>query len=534
MRSKVWFKMILVAVLVAAVRLLDSAYEKLQNLRSDKKMKALRSMVALLALVIGLSGVVLVGETVKAEAMVYLGWDKTLSPPFDIKDTKYSNIPPVVTSYAEVDLPTGRAEVFNAVVAVPPIPTENEAWAKVGVTFSVQQGGYPSSSLNATIELCYSWNGYLGVAGGFARSEAWIYGKFSPMVSETTLKHWLVEYVGYITPNGSECTWLYSGPLAAGQTYYAYIRLRTYELTSLGNPIGDFGTLLGQNDTRNVTLYAVKITWVNHVPNTPTITGPTSGTVGTTYTYSVQGTDPDGQYLKYTVDWDDGSTYTTPTSYPSGTAVSVSHTWSKPGTYYVKVRSIDVYNAPSPWWSPLTVVINPPPPNLVKNPSFEYWTPGGAPVDWVVVGGSVIHKKGPPAPAGSYFARLGGDRATGEYGYDKPAEIYQDIGVAAGGYKLSFQAKGRNNPYDAWRAYAIVEWHIYNIQTGKETVVTETYPIHSGSNDTQGLANWKLFAISLHTPSTGPKEEVGKVTIWFKRASWGHLDIDDVYFGKQP
>jgi hypothetical protein len=44
---------------------------------------------------------------------------------------------------------------------------------------------------------------------------------------------------------------------------------------------------------------------------------------------------------------------------PSGTTVSVPWSWDNPGTYYVKVRAKDIYEAWSDWSPPLTVIINP-------------------------------------------------------------------------------------------------------------------------------------------------------------------------------
>ena len=92
-------------------------------------------------------------------------------------------------------------------------------------------------------------------------------------------------------------------------------------------------------------------------PNTPsTPSGPTSGKVGVSYTYTTSTTDPDGDQVKYTFDWGDG-TYTTTGYYNSGDTASASHSWSKTGTYEVKVKAIDSNGLSSAYSSSLTVTI---------------------------------------------------------------------------------------------------------------------------------------------------------------------------------
>lgn len=94
---------------------------------------------------------------------------------------------------------------------------------------------------------------------------------------------------------------------------------------------------------------------VNGPPNTPSLTGTTAGYVGGSYTYKACATDPDGDSVKYTFYWGDGSTTTTG-YYGSGVEVSRSHSWSSTGTYSVKVKATDVYGAYK-YSSSLTVTI---------------------------------------------------------------------------------------------------------------------------------------------------------------------------------
>lgn len=102
---------------------------------------------------------------------------------------------------------------------------------------------------------------------------------------------------------------------------------------------------------------SLTVTIVNRSPNTPSQpSGTTSGYTGTSYSYSTSTTDPDGDNVYYLFDWGDGST-TTIGPYASGETVSASHTWGSTGTYDVKVKAKDVYEAWSGYSSSLTVSI---------------------------------------------------------------------------------------------------------------------------------------------------------------------------------
>ena len=95
----------------------------------------------------------------------------------------------------------------------------------------------------------------------------------------------------------------------------------------------------------------------NQPPLTPAApSGPVSGKTGTSYTYSVKTTDPDGDTITYTIDWGDGTSYTTG-SKSSGTTAYPGHTWTQAGTYAVKVRATDSKANVSAWSPSRSVVI---------------------------------------------------------------------------------------------------------------------------------------------------------------------------------
>jgi hypothetical protein len=87
----------------------------------------------------------------------------------------------------------------------------------------------------------------------------------------------------------------------------------------------------------------------NQPPNNPTITGPTSGSAGTAYTYTFVTTDPEGDNVYYYVDWGDGtySGWLGPSA--SGEEITQSHTWSEEGTYTIRCKAKDINGAESDW-----------------------------------------------------------------------------------------------------------------------------------------------------------------------------------------
>jgi len=82
-------------------------------------------------------------------------------------------------------------------------------------------------------------------------------------------------------------------------------------------------------------------------PNAPSITGETNGKAGTEYEYTFNATDPDGDDVKYYIDWGDGSTDETVFA-ASGIPVTVSHTWVEKDTYTITAKARDIYGAEGP------------------------------------------------------------------------------------------------------------------------------------------------------------------------------------------
>ena len=87
----------------------------------------------------------------------------------------------------------------------------------------------------------------------------------------------------------------------------------------------------------------------NQQPLAPTVTGPSSGKPGTSYTFDFETTDPNNDDIYYFVDWGDGETEDWDGPYSSGEGSSASHTWADRGVYTVKVKARDDYGMEGPW-----------------------------------------------------------------------------------------------------------------------------------------------------------------------------------------
>lgn len=84
-----------------------------------------------------------------------------------------------------------------------------------------------------------------------------------------------------------------------------------------------------------------------YTPSTPS--GPSNGTVGNSYSFNTSTTDPDGDDIAYRIDFGDGNITDWTAFQPSGTTVSMSHSYSVAGTYYVSAQAKDTYGATSGW-----------------------------------------------------------------------------------------------------------------------------------------------------------------------------------------
>ena len=96
---------------------------------------------------------------------------------------------------------------------------------------------------------------------------------------------------------------------------------------------------------------------VDQAPATPPApSGPLTGAPTVSYDFSSAATDPESDTVQLTFDWGDGN-QSTSSFVASGSTATVSHSWSNPGTYTVKVMATDSLGAASGWSSTATIVI---------------------------------------------------------------------------------------------------------------------------------------------------------------------------------
>jgi hypothetical protein len=101
---------------------------------------------------------------------------------------------------------------------------------------------------------------------------------------------------------------------------------------------------------------SLTLTIGNLPPKKPSIpTGPQTGRISRSYTYTTSTTDPNLDQIYYWFDWDDGTNTNWVGPYDSGQQASASHVWTEQGSYQIKVKCKDVYGAESVWSEPLPI-----------------------------------------------------------------------------------------------------------------------------------------------------------------------------------
>jgi hypothetical protein len=114
---------------------------------------------------------------------------------------------------------------------------------------------------------------------------------------------------------------------------------------------GNYSVILRVKDNDDTTDIETKIVYViaNEPPNTPKISGQMIGKVGEEYNYTFVTKDSDGDNISYWIDWGDNHNTDWIGLYSSDEEVTLPHTWSEKGTYTIKAKAKDIYNAESDW-----------------------------------------------------------------------------------------------------------------------------------------------------------------------------------------
>jgi outer membrane protein assembly factor BamB len=87
----------------------------------------------------------------------------------------------------------------------------------------------------------------------------------------------------------------------------------------------------------------------NLPPVKPVIRGQTNGFIETSYYFDFSSTDPEDHDIYFFVDWGDNTSTGWIGPYDSGEIILMSHSWSSRGTYTIKCKAKDIYDAESPW-----------------------------------------------------------------------------------------------------------------------------------------------------------------------------------------
>jgi len=85
---------------------------------------------------------------------------------------------------------------------------------------------------------------------------------------------------------------------------------------------------------------SVVVSQPNRPPSDPEVTGENKGTKNTLYSFTFSSSDEDGDLIKYTIDWDDG-TSTESDFLGNVSTFSTNHTWSSPGKYDIVAYADD-------------------------------------------------------------------------------------------------------------------------------------------------------------------------------------------------
>lgn len=84
-------------------------------------------------------------------------------------------------------------------------------------------------------------------------------------------------------------------------------------------------------------------------PSIPDIDGPSTGNPETTYTYTFVSADPDGDDVYYEIDWGDETVDLWDGPHNSNTVITRNHSWDSQGTFTIKARAKDEFDAVGEW-----------------------------------------------------------------------------------------------------------------------------------------------------------------------------------------
>jgi len=129
------------------------------------------------------------------------------------------------------------------------------------------------------------------------------------------------------------------GPFASGEEVtivHNWSDPGEYEIKAKARDVLDFES--SWSEPLNVT--------ISRPPDAPDIYGPKSVKVNVYHEFTFHTIDPDGDDVKYFIDWGNNETQET-VFYFSGKNISINNSWAEKGNYTIKAKAVDVYNAES-------------------------------------------------------------------------------------------------------------------------------------------------------------------------------------------
>lgn len=87
----------------------------------------------------------------------------------------------------------------------------------------------------------------------------------------------------------------------------------------------------------------------NFPPEKPNIIGPSSGEPNIEYNFTISSDDPECDNIIFCINWSDNTNIIEIGTYESGENITISHIWNETGTYIIKIKSIDCFQAESEW-----------------------------------------------------------------------------------------------------------------------------------------------------------------------------------------
>ncbi|MCD6108845.1 MAG: PKD domain-containing protein [Thermoplasmata archaeon] len=191
----------------------------------------------------------------------------------------------------------------------------------------------------------------------------------------------------------------------------------------------------------------------NHKPNTPSKpSGPNSGYTNTSYSFSTSTTDPEGNKIRYYFSWGDGTGEWTNYVH-SGETVSISHVWTRAGSYQVKVKAQDEEGAESEWSPSKTITITEKPPQPENNPPDTPNKPTGPIMGYTNISYNYSTKTTDPDNDQVYYLFDWGDGTnTGWLGPYNSSTAISKIHSwdKPGTYEVKARAKDTNNAESQW------------------------------------------------------------------------------------